>query len=214
MSGTSFADTQVASAVEQLPPEALALLDAEPSIFNSQTWWRVVLSHAMPLGAAAAFIVIRLAGRIAAVVPMLRTGATLGSLTTPYSCEYAPSFAIDLGKPGRLAAMAAFAQLCRAYGTVRLDTLPAQWDGLPDLEAGARQAGLHVLHFDHFGNWYDDVNGLDWSTYLQRRPGALRETIRRRLRQADKLQDARFDLLTQPATNGSGGRGVRIRLPP
>jgi hypothetical protein len=55
------------------------------------------------------------------------------------------------------------------------------------------------LRFDHFGNWHEDVAGLDWAGYLARRPGALRETIRRRLRRAEKLPAARFSLLSQPA---------------
>jgi hypothetical protein len=53
------------------------------------------------------------------------------------------------------------------------------------------------LRFDHFGNWYEDVGGLDWAGYLDRRPGALRETIRRRSRRAEKLPGARFDLFTR-----------------
>jgi CelD/BcsL family acetyltransferase involved in cellulose biosynthesis len=65
------------------------------------------------------------------------------------------------------------------------------------LEIGAREAGLVPLRFDHFGNWYENVAGLSWSAYLLRRPGALRETIRRRLRRAEKLAGARFDLLTR-----------------
>jgi GNAT acetyltransferase-like protein len=74
--------------------------------------------------------------------------------------------------------------------------VPAEWDGLATLEIGARVAGLVPLRFDHFGNWYENVAGLSWSAYLLRRPGALRETIRRRLRRAEKLAGARFDLLT------------------
>jgi hypothetical protein len=61
-----------------------------------------------------------------------------------------------------------------------------------------RRAGLVALRFDHFGNWSEDVTGLAWSAYLQSRAGALRETIRRRLRRAEKLPDARFDLFIEP----------------
>ena len=49
------------------------------------------------------------------------------------------------------------------HAVLALDALPAEWTGLGDLETGARQAGLLVLRFDHFGNWYEDVGGLDWS---------------------------------------------------
>ncbi len=39
---------------------------------------------------------------------------------------------------------------------------------------------------------------LDWTGYLHARPGALRETIRRRLRRAERLAEARFVLATTP----------------
>ncbi len=53
---------------------------------------------------------------------------------------------------------------------------------------------FRLRRFDHFGNWYDDVSGLDWAGWLARRPGALRETIRRRTRRAEQLQGAHFRL--------------------
>jgi hypothetical protein len=41
---------------------------------------------------------------------------------------------------------------------------------------------LVALQYAHFGNWHEEVAGLGWDDYLARRPGALRETVRRRLR--------------------------------
>lgn len=196
MRGTSCVETFVS--VAALPPEALTLLDDAPGVFASRTWWDVVLTHAMPNSAQPAFLAICSAGRIVALLPMMWSRGRLSSLTTPYSCVYAPLFAAGLDPPTRLAAMAAFGAACRSSAITRLDALPAEWDGLPELEAGARQAGLRVLRFGHFGNWYEDVGDLDWSTYLEGRAGALRETIRRRLRRAETLPTARFDLLTQP----------------
>lgn len=199
MSGTRYAEIEISAEIEQLPPEARLLLDAGTSIFMSRSWWDVVLSHAMGPGADARFVAVRLAGKIAALMPMVQTRGKLASLTTPYSCEYAPLLAAGLNQPDRVAIMAAFARWCRSSGVVRLDALPTEWDGLTNLRAGARQAHLQVLQFNHFGNWHEDVGGLDWSAYLLRRPGALRETVRRRLRRADKLPGARFDLFTDPA---------------
>jgi hypothetical protein len=136
---------------------------------------------------------MRDAERDVGVFPMRSgRGGEWESLTTPYSCLYRP-VCRDAG------VAAAFARLCRRRVAVtRLDALPAEWDGLPMLLAGARAAGLVALRFDHFGNWYEDVGGLDWDSYLRQRPGALRETIRRRLRRAEKLPDASFLLLTEP----------------
>ncbi len=204
MRGTSSADAWIEVSVQTfattaaLPADAAALLGEACSLFDSRAWWDVVLSDAMPDGAAAAFMVCRCDGRAVALAPMARTGRSLESLTTPYTCRYSPLFAGDLDQMARVAAMRAFAIACRPHGVTRLDALPAEWDGLPALEAGARQAGLRVLRFDHFGNWHEDVAGLDWAGYLDRRPGALRETIRRRLRRAGKLPAARFSLLSQP----------------
>jgi len=182
-----------------LPPEALVLLDQSTTLFGGRAWWRVVLSDAMPHGASALFIVCRRGRQVAGLMPMLRHGGGLSSLTTPYSCRYTPMLAAGLDSAARVAVMTAFARFCRSAGVTRLEALPAEWDGLPDLLTGARQAGLRPLRFDHFGNWHEAVAGLGWSGYLAGRPGALRETIRRRLKRADKLPAARFTLLTNPA---------------
>jgi CelD/BcsL family acetyltransferase involved in cellulose biosynthesis len=196
--GTSSAEVEVFSTIDQLSPDALTLLDEAPGIFMSRTWWGVVLSHAMPAGAKAAFMVIRIAGRIAALLPMLRAAGRLDSLTTPYTCEFRPLFAAGRDPAAKVAAMTGFGRFIRSSGVVRMDALPAEWDGLAAVLAGARQAGLRVLRFDHFGNWQEDVSGLGWSEYLRRRPGAVRETVRRRVAKAGQLPGARFELFSRP----------------
>jgi CelD/BcsL family acetyltransferase involved in cellulose biosynthesis len=199
MRGTGCANAPIETfaTVEALPSEALALLDGG-GLFDTAAWWKVVLAHAMPPGSEALFVVVRALGRVVAVIPMLRAGRRLDCLTTPYTCVYRPLVAPGMDGPTRVTAMTAFAGFGRASGPVRLDALPAEWEGLADLEAGSRRAGLVALRFDHFGNWSEDVTGLAWSAYLQSRAGALRETIRRRLRRAEKLPDARFDLFIEP----------------
>ena len=201
MRGIDCADpvAESISSLDALADDARAVLAAGAcGVFGSLPWWETVLHHAMPSDASADFVTIRESGTVLAVVPLLRGGGQLRGLTTPYSCVFTPALAAGLGRAGRIGAMTALARFCRSAGVVRLDALPAEWEGLVDLEAGARQAGLVPLRFDHFGNWHEDVTGLDWSAYLVRRPGALRETIRRRLRRAEKLPKARFDLLTKP----------------
>ena len=183
-------------------------------MFAGRVWWDVVLSHALPAGARPSFVAIRSAGRVTALLPILRTGRRLTSLTTPYTCEYTPLFAAGLDQPARVAAMATFGALCRPSGVVRLDALPAEWEHLGDLRTGARQAGLRTLRFDHFGNWREDVANLDWSAYLHGRPGALRETIRRRLRRAETTAGCAVRPVHRPRTDGPGGGSVRIRLSP
>jgi CelD/BcsL family acetyltransferase involved in cellulose biosynthesis len=188
-----------AAKLDGLAADALALLDRPPGLFSGRAWWDVVLANALPGDAEACFVTIRTGDAIVALVPMLRQRGRLASLTTPYTCAYAPLFAAEADGGTRIAAMAALARFCRDSAVTRLDAMPAEWEGLPDLLAGARRAGLYPLVFHHFGNWHEEVAGLDWSAYLRARPGALRETIRRRLRRAEALPEARFTLLTQPA---------------
>jgi CelD/BcsL family acetyltransferase involved in cellulose biosynthesis len=199
MRGTCCADTAIETfaTVEALPIEALALLNGG-GLFDTVAWWKVVLAHAMPPGSEASFVVVRAHGLAVAVIPMLRAGRRLCCFTTPYTCVYRPVVAPGLDEAIRVAAMTVFARFGRNSGVVRLDALPAEWEGLADLQAASRRAGLVPLRFDHFGNWSEDVTGLAWSDYLRCRAGALRETIRRRLRWAEKLTDARFDLFTSP----------------
>jgi hypothetical protein len=111
-------------------------------------------------------------------------------LTTPYTCLYEPLIAP--GVTDRGAIFKAFARFCRPFATTRLDALDPAIEA--EIATGGKLAGLAVAHFDHFGNWHEDVAGLDWTEWLARRPGALRETIRRRTRRADRLADARFEL--------------------
>ena len=173
-------------------------MEQDDGLFASLTWWNTVEAHAIPPGLDASFVTVRSAEHTLAVIPVIGNRTILGSLTTPYTCTFAPMMAAGLSQPCRIAVMAEFARFCRSAAVVRLDALPEEWDGLAALQMGARRAGLVPLRFAHFGNWFEDVSGLDWCAYLRRRPGALRETIRRRMRQAEKRTDARFQLFTGP----------------
>src|SRR4051794_1118318 len=137
-----------ATTLDGLAADALTLLDRAPGPFSGRAWWKVVLAHAMPADAEACFVTIRASGAVVALVPMLRQHGRLGSLTTPYSCAYAPLFAAGVDAAVRIAAMATLARFCRGSGVTRLDAMPAEWDGLPDLLVGARQAGLYPLCFE------------------------------------------------------------------
>jgi hypothetical protein len=67
---------------------------------------------------------------------------------------------------------------------VRLDALAEDFSPLAPLLAGARRAGMLASRFAHFGNWHEPIAGRSWEQYLAARPGALRETVRRKLKRA------------------------------
>lgn len=188
------------ASLDALPAETDGLFAAAPGLFQSRAWWRTVTSVGIPPGTRPCFLLAWIDDKPVALFPMLRpaAGSALASLTTPYTCEYTPLLAPGLSAAAQRDIFAAFGRFCRGWTTTRLDALPDDWAALPACLNGARAAGLAVVRFAHFGNWHEDVRGLDWSGYLGRRPGALRETIRRKLRRGERRADTDFILVTQP----------------
>jgi len=184
--------------LDALPADTDRLFAASPGLFKSRAWWRTVLAFGMPERTRPCFLLVWADNAPAALFPLRRpeSGSALASLTTPYTCHYTPLLAPGLAAPAQVDIFAAFARFCRGWATTRLDALPDDWPALPACEEGAREAGLAVVRFAHFGNWHEDVRGLDWAGYLARRPGALRETIRRKLRRGERRADASFTLVT------------------
>jgi hypothetical protein len=210
MTDTRVSDgAAVFHALETLPPDCAALFaaGAQRSFGLGSAWFRSVLADAMPPGARPLFLLCRSGdppGSGAGILFPLRTlggGAGLEALSTPYTCLYQPladpaAAAEDLRRAGH-----AFGRFCRGWSQVRLDSLDAGWAGLAPLLEGARAAGLVALRFDHFGNWYEPVAGRSWASYLATRPGTLRETIRRRLGQAERDPRIALDIVA----DGSDG---------
>jgi hypothetical protein len=91
-------------------------------------------------------------------------------------------------------AAAAFGRYCRRWPVTRLEALDPNWPGLPLLRAGLARAGLATRTFAHFGNWHVGVPEGAWEAYLQSRPGALRETIRRKVRAAERADGVRIEV--------------------
>ncbi len=182
-------DLVLAPSLDALPPGSAALFPPDP--LGNAAWYRTVAADALPPGAAPCFAVLMQGGVPVALAPLQRRGRRLASLTTPYTCAHWPVLGTD-----PLAAGQHLGRLYRRSATVRLDAIPAEWPGLAPFTAGLRQAGLHVQGFEHFGNWHEPVAGLSWAEYLAARPGALRETVRRKLKRC--AAEARFELFAAP----------------
>jgi len=195
--------------IEALPAGCEALFAAgERSSFQlGRLWFRTVLAEAMPPGARPLFLLCRPAIDRTGVLLPLRTlegGRRLEALSSPYSCLYRPLAAADATAADLQTAGRAFGRHCRRWSRLRLEALDAGWAGLEPLLAGMRQAGLVALRFDHFGNWHEEVAGHSWADYLAARPGALRETIRRRLGQAERDPRCRLEAPVSEAGLAAG----------
>ena len=190
------------ASLDALPDDAVALFALAYNFFATRAWWEIVWAHATPPNAVPHLVLVRRGSVPLGLFPMLcdPAGSGLRAFTTPYSCRYEPLVAPDC--LDRAAVFTAFARYCRSSPTTRLDALNPL--AAADFIAGARPGGLSAVRFDHFGSWYEDVSGLDWARYLARRPGALRETIRRRTRRAELLQGAHFGLFYKPNEMAEG----------
>jgi hypothetical protein len=176
--------------------EVLFAAGAAESLFGSRAWYRNVVQHGLAPGTTACFALWSEGGRPRAIFPMQRDAdGAPRSLSTPYTCLYFPLLAPDIERPAILRAGVALGRFCRAAASVRLDAIAPDWPGLDPLLEGVRRAGLVVQQFDHFGNWHEPVAGRSWKAYLDARPGALRETVRRKLGKAERDSNTRIEIL-------------------
>jgi len=192
----------VHAALADLPAAALGLFaDPAEDLFASRLWLATLIAHALPQGWTPRLALCSTDGTPVALLPLggrAERGAALQSLSGLYTPTFRP-----LLLPGTSPALAgsAFGRFCRSAGLVRLDALAADTPGLDEFVCGLRSAGLAVLRFDHFGNWYEPVMGLSFDDYLRGRPSALRNTIRRKMRRA--LASGTFAMITgEPALSG------------
>jgi len=187
MNGSAVSITSCVPDLDALPAGAAALFEsASDNFYATDAWWRTMLAAGMPAGAEARFLLCDDAGRPAVLWPLqvLDGGRTLQSLTNPYTCLYQPLIAPGLDAAALRRTGMLFGCFCRRWPAVRLDALGDDFSPMAPLLAGARAAGMLASRFAHFGNWHEPVAGLTWEQYLAARPGALRETVRRKLKRA------------------------------
>ena len=152
--------------LDSLPDDAAPLFAAATDFFSTRAWWEIVLAHAIP-PSASPLSVAGPPGRRGErrCFPCCMDPAGFRALTTPYTCRYEPLIAPDA--IDRAAIFTAFARYLPVVSPrrgwmrwTRRRKRSSRWR--------ATQAGLAVARFDHFGNWHEDVAGLDWQAWLAR----------------------------------------------
>ncbi len=172
-------------AVEEFGPEWDPLFAAGPGLQSSRAWLDASILAALPAGAQPHLLALSDAAGPLALIPLMAgPDRSFGSLTTPYTCLYQP-----LLRPGISAESLTLSEVgryCRQWSLTRFEALDPEWPGLAMLRRSLASVGLTSRTFAHFGNWYEPIAAHSWTTYLHSRPGALRETIRRRTRAATR----------------------------
>ena len=183
---------ETVSRVADLGAEWDTLFHTAPGVQSSRLWFEATEEAALPDGASPHYVMAAEAGRPVALLPMQAGRGLHRSLTTPYTTQFQP---LLTGDADARAVGLAIGRHLRRWPVVLLEALNPAWSGLKPFLGGLRQAGMIPNRFDHFGNWHECVAGLDWAAYLAGRPGALRETIRRRGRDAARDGTVTFEVL-------------------
>ena len=180
--------------LEALGPEWDGVLAAGEGVQSRLPWFEATAAAALGPGEQAGALAVWRDGRPLGLLPVaVEAGGRARSLTTMYTTEFQPLVAVsDAGEAG-----AAWGQLMRRWGVVVLEAMDPGWAGLAPFLAGVRRAGLVVWTFEHFGNWHEEGIG-SWEGYLAGRPGALRETLRRRGRAAARDASIRVEVVREP----------------
>ncbi len=165
---------------------------------SGTAWWRCVIDAGLPPNAQPLLLLAHAAGDPAHAMGLLplcaEPGGRLSSLSTPYTCLFQPLLA-EAAEPHAVGR--AFGRACGVWPVLRLDALDDTWPHWAALLAGFAASGWRAAWFDSFGNWHADASA-GWDAYLAARPGALRETIRRKLRRAERDPALTFTLTRRP----------------
>jgi hypothetical protein len=162
---------------------AAGFADPARNLFGSFLWFDMIANAARPRDLVPAMLThdgtslpLWCGSRAGALVPV-------AGLSSPYTLVFRPL----RHNPSAVASHL----MGHVRGVVRLDALDPDDPAIVDLEQAASARGLAVSRFDHFSNWFMPVDG-DFERWLSGRPGALRNTIRRRIRAAGRLRFRSF----------------------
>lgn len=185
-----------------------ALGQESTDYFSTRGWYANFAAHCLNDRDVVSVHALERDGLILGALPLqkraqarrVRGASEVGSLSNFYSCIYRPLLRrhADTGFAAK-----AFARSLAAHRTgvdlFDLDSLSHEEVMFQELTEAMREAGFFVQPYFHFGNRYEDVRGLDYEAYLQRRPPALRNTLSRKAKRLVRAADATFSIAAEPA---------------
>jgi Acetyltransferase (GNAT) domain len=183
--------------ISALPDELLAWWNKAADSLCLTPWWMESLVEAgLEVGDGASIGVLRGGDNLPLAVLPCRFGPAkakhkrsrrIRALTSIYSCLFRPVMVV-----GPAASDVAY-QLGRSLGQERstnevfhFEAFDGDWPELAEFELGLLQAGFRTARYEHFGNWAEPIADRSFDEYLASRGGALRETVRRKLRRTER----------------------------
>lgn len=86
-----------------------------------------------------------------------------------------------------------------AWQSINFESLDPGAPFFAAFEAALGRAGFVVQSYSHFGNWYEGTEGDDLESFMARRPSTLRNTVKRKGRKLEKMEDVTFEIITDGA---------------
>ncbi len=124
-----------------------------------------------------------------------RRNGRLRSLTNHYTIHYPGLVGPETHAPEIAARMlGVLAGESSPWSEIELRNLSLQSPNTILLKSALVAAGWRVELFHHHWNWYVDVTGRSFGEYLAARPARLRNTLRRRFRQAGERHALRLEV--------------------
>jgi len=194
-------------------PEAMGSLLAAASTESfmlSLPWFRVLSGHGSGMGAPVLYSASDGAARAGLVVN--ETGESSGwsgdrrltSLANFYTSHYAPLLCGEDAARLLPALIDTIVATRPAFATVSLTSLDPAAPAFGFIIAGFRRRGWIPVHYFHFGNWYENTDGIDGPDYFSRRPGQLRNTLKRQAKKLAAVASPTYRLFTSTAEIAEG----------
>jgi CelD/BcsL family acetyltransferase involved in cellulose biosynthesis len=190
-----------------LPEQASALFEhalSQRGLFFSLPWFMHLAASGLDSDVRLRLYGVRAQsdGKLACVLPLREAAGRHGmrqleGLSNWYSSLYGLIGSDETGQNQALAALAAAIAAERPRWDV-LDLHPLDPDD-PSFDAllqALRSAGMATQRYFCFQNWYLDVAGRCYDDYAAGLPSRLKNTLKRKGRQLEKLGRARFEIVT------------------
>lgn len=155
---------------------------AQPHLFDRLSWLWLTHSQIHP-NSKPLIAYAHAQGHDAWLMLMRRTRHHAEGLGSWYTLAYRPIFSSGTPEELKRPLLIAIARrLRKALGTIRLEPVP-EGDGSRDLLISAfRKAGWSAASAPKTGNWFTRIEGLDFASFWNARPGQVRSTHDRRLK--------------------------------
>ena len=178
------------------------------SFFLSQEWFQSFVTHVVrDPGRVHIYGVESFDGAPVAALPMLWSprpasrGAprALESLSNYYSCYFSPALSANQDpRPVVSALAAALWSDRRRWDALTIHPVDRDSPVYDGFVRGLRRLGAVVQPYFRFGNWYLEVAGRSYQTYLDSLPLHLRRSVPYNIRRLERLPGARIEIVTGP----------------